>query len=76
MRKQNVAGPTLAKLNAQDNPADYGMECLGDDGTNQLWLDRASDLVANRFCDDDDPTVIVWDDDVAGWNYSDDQALA
>lgn len=64
--------PTLEKLNETDNPKQFGGECLGDDGKNQLWLFRSIDKVANRFEDDD---CIQWDDDIEGWNYTPDFAL-
>lgn len=64
--------PTLEKLNINNNPEEYGGECLGDDGQgNELWLFRDVDKLANRWSDDEGN--VQWDDDIAGWNYNVDE---
>ena len=69
-----MKSPTLQLLNANDNPAEFGMEKLGDDGEgNQLWLHRATDKVANRFTDGDGN--VFWTDEIEGWNYSAEDAI-
>ena len=64
---------TLATLNQNDNPVDCGMEKLGDDGQNQLWLHRSTDKVANRFTDGDGN--VFWSNEVEGWSYGADDAI-
>lgn len=72
--------PTLAKLNEDDNPKKYGGQCDGDDGRgNQLWS-FPNGKVANRFeyyAEDSDTSehVVVWDNDITGWNYTEEYAL-
>ena len=66
--------PTLEKLNANDNPKDFGGECLSDDGQgNELWLFRGIDKVANRWQGEDG--AVEWSDDIEGWNYTEEFAL-
>jgi hypothetical protein len=72
-RRNKMTTPTLAVLNKNDNPAEFGMEKLGDDGQNQLWLHRATDKVANRFTDGGEN--VFWTDEIEGWNYSAEDAI-
>lgn len=66
--------PTLQLLNANDNPIEFGMEKLGEDGQgNQLWLHRATSKIANRF---DDEGGVFWTNEIEGWNYELSDALA
>jgi len=66
--------PTLAILNENDDPKSFGGEMLSDDGQgNELWLFRSIDKVANRWSDDEGN--VQWDDDITGWNYTDECAL-
>jgi hypothetical protein len=72
--KKTIETPTLAILNETDDPKRFGGELLGDDGQgNELWLFRSIDKVANRWSDDEGN--VQWDDDIEGWNYTDEYAL-
>lgn len=74
IKKEMYEIPTLAYLNETDEPKRFGGECLGDDGLgNQLWVFRSVDKVANRWVDDEGN--VLWDDDIVGWNYTDEDRL-
>lgn len=66
---------TLKNLNASDSPETLGGELLSNDGTNQLWIFRSIDKVANRF-QDEETSDVLWSADVAGWGYDPSNALS
>ena len=73
-KKEITETPTLAILNETDDPARFGGERLGADGQgNELWLFSSVDKVANRYQDDEGN--VFWEDDIEGWNYTDEYAL-
>lgn len=69
-----MSSVTLTSLNANDNVTEVGGIMLGNDGQgNQLW--QFGEKVANRY-QDSESGAIWWSDEIEGWNYSSDDAIA
>lgn len=59
--------PTLALLNATDNPRDFGGRLVHRDMLgSQLWHFPSVDKYANRDCDCDG---VKWTGDIDAWDY-------